>query len=115
EVDAAVFSDTTWERSGTYAFAARMTPWLVERGVRVVTVVQQGKGGVSPVYNGSVVIPAFTKDQDGKRGRIRRQCTGDWKIRPLRAWLRGERNGGPVEMWLGISTDEWHRAKDADV
>ena len=37
-VDAAIHADTTHEASGTYEFARQWTPWLEERGVKVVTV-----------------------------------------------------------------------------
>lgn len=37
-LDAAIHADTTHERSETYAFAKRWTPWLEARGVKVVTV-----------------------------------------------------------------------------
>lgn len=37
-IDAAIHADTTHERTETYKFAAKWTPWLEERGVRVVTV-----------------------------------------------------------------------------
>lgn len=52
---------------------------------------------------------------DGKAGVIRRQCTGAWKIRPIRRYLQTHRNGQLVELWLGISTDEFQRAKDSEV
>ncbi|MGF1425474.1 hypothetical protein [Kitasatospora sp. LaBMicrA B282] len=54
----------------------------------------------------------------------RRQCTGQYKIRPIKEKVRALL-GYPhpqrvpaavfVEQWIGISTDEVHRAKDADV
>ncbi|AVV47930.1 hypothetical protein C6376_36830 [Streptomyces sp. P3] len=54
----------------------------------------------------------------------RRQCTGEYKINPIKKKVR-EILGYPyparipkgvfVEQWVGISTDEFHRAKDADV
>ena len=37
-VDLAIHADTTHEAAGTYAHAAKWTPWLEERGVKVVTV-----------------------------------------------------------------------------
>ena len=33
----------------------------------------------------------------------------------MRRWIQANRNGQPVEQWLGISTDEWQRMKDSDV
>jgi len=110
-VDVAIHADTTHEMAATYAFAQEWAPWLEKRGVRVVTVTTAAR----PVdIWGGVAMPAYTLE-DGKRGRIKRQCTNDWKIAPVRKLLQSERNGQPVELWLGISTDEWHRAKSADV
>lgn len=56
-------------------------------------------------------------------GQLRRQCTGRWKIDPIRRTLRDELRqrgvkspkAGAVEMWMGISLDEWDRARSADV
>lgn len=110
-VDVAIHADTTHERSATYDFAARWSPWLEERGVKVVTVAvsdqRLGERGV-------VDIPAFTTN--GKSdGQLSRQCTNRWKIVPIRRYLQANRAGQPVEQWIGISLDEWQRMKDSDV
>jgi hypothetical protein len=112
-VDAAVHSDTTHEASWTYDFARRWTPWLEQRGVRVVTVqptrtdpVDNGHGWPDPPY--------FSQSNKGN-GQIKRQCTGAWKIMPQRRWIQANRNGKPVEQWLGISLDEFQRMKDSSV
>lgn len=115
KVDVAIHSDTTHERAATYAFASEWTPWLQERGVKVATVVNEGREGTDVVIGGGKIpIPAHTA-QDGKAGVIRRQCTGAWKIRPIRRYLQAHRHGKPVELWLGITADEVQRAKDSDV
>jgi hypothetical protein len=48
-----------------------------------------------------------------------RSCTSNFKIRPQRRYLRqivgNRRNKVLVNIWLGITTDEAHRASDADV
>jgi hypothetical protein len=69
-------------------------------------------------------MPLYILNQDGKQGMTRRQCTGEYKIKPIKKKVR-ELLGYPypqhipkgvfVEQWIGISTDEFHRAKDADV
>lgn len=113
-VDVAIHSDTRHERAATYAFAAEWTPWLEAHGIRVATVVNTGKGGTDIVVTGTYTnIPAFTRVK-GKKGQIRRQCTGRWKIAPIRRYLQKHRDKQRVELWLGISTDEFQRAKDAD-
>lgn len=111
-VEAALHADTTHESSATYEFAQKWTPWLEERGVRVVTV--QAEAPEPITKNRAVVIPAFTQTPNGK-GMLRRQCTGDWKVRPMRCWLRQHRRGRRVVLWLGISLDEVTRMRDSDV
>jgi hypothetical protein len=71
-----------------------------------------------------VSMPLFALGPDGQRGMARRQCTGEYKLKPIKAEVR-RRLGYPhparvpagiyAEMAIGISTDEFHRARDADV
>lgn len=111
-VDAAIHADTTHERAETYAFARKWTPWLEERGVRVVTV-----KGRKTDFATEPELPAHTTLPDGTpTGMLRRQCTSKWKIYPIRAWVREHMQPGePVEQWLGITLDEVQRATISDV
>jgi hypothetical protein len=108
-VDAVIHADTTHEATGTYDFARRWTPWLEERGVRVVTV---SANSTQRIWAGEM-IPAFTNNETP--GQALRTCTQRWKIAPIRRWLQANRNGAPVEVLLGISMDEALRMKPADV
>ncbi len=117
-VDFAVHADTTHEAEGTYAHAAKWTPWLEERGVKVVTVQGTRTDVVQKVNVTKVIIPAFTSADDGKQGQVRRQCTGDWKINPIRRFIRsqiGKPTPGSVQSLQGISLDEWQRMRTSDV
>ena len=118
--DYAVHADTTHEASGTYAHAKKWTPWLEEHGVKVITVFAKGTriGAVSDDSTKAVMIPAFTTNLQGGDGQIRRQCTSNWKISPIRRFIReviGKPRAGMVESWQGISLDEWHRMRTSDV
>jgi len=124
--DYAVHADTTHEMEKTYAHAKKWTPWLEERGIPVVTVQAPGKlvdikEWLKPYKENSegMLIPAFSKDlETGTMGQVRRQCTTRWKIAPLRRFARsiiGKTSESCVEMWMGISLDEWHRMRTADV
>jgi len=114
--DYAVHADTTHEMEGTYAHAKKWTPWLEERGVKVKTV--QAKI-TSPTSDSPgkyrIMMPAFTRDiATGESGQLNRQCTQDWKIAPLHRFARtviSKTSPECVEMWMGISLDEWHRMK----
>ena len=110
-VDLAVHADTTHEASWTYDFAEKYTPWLREHGINVVTVQPDPKKLSAYDEFGGIFIPAYT----GDKGMLHRQCTGTWKIAPMRRYLQSIRNGKPVEMWLGITTDEAQRMKKSDV
>lgn len=116
-IDAAIHADTTHERSETYAFAERWTPWLQERGVNVVTIAE-GRPLVGTIPSGEpyTSIPCFTTYADGRpSGMLRRQCTKEWKIYPIRRYIQAHRNGRPVEQWLGITLDEVQRMRPSDV
>lgn len=108
----AVHSDTTHERQSTYAFAAKWTPWLQERGVNVITVVPEYAEPVNRF--GGVMLPAFTQS-DKSAGMLKRQCTDDWKRKPMRQWLQAHREGATVELLMGISLDEVQRMRESDV
>tara|TARA_Y100000310_G_scaffold172554_1_gene172654 strand:+ start:193 stop:999 length:807 start_codon:yes stop_codon:yes gene_type:complete len=120
--DYVIHADTTYELSQTYEFASKWTPWLGERGVTVHTVTGNRNGVVLQEKNSAVMIPAFTTDANGNAGQVRRQCTGDWKIMPIRRFVRAEMERleikiapGVVRMQTGITTDEIHRMRDSDV
>lgn len=120
-LDFALHSDTTWERSHTYQFRAKWQPWLETHNVKVVTVSDPVAAHRIVDASNQVHIPAFTL-QGEQRGQLNRSCTQRWKIAPMRRYIaaelerRGlEKTPGIVEQWIGISKDEWWRAKDSDV
>jgi 3'-phosphoadenosine 5'-phosphosulfate sulfotransferase (PAPS reductase)/FAD synthetase len=113
-VDVAIHADTTHEREATYEFAAKWTGWLEKHGIRVVTVLPKHN---DPINNGFgwPDSPFYTIAPNGGNGQIKRQCTSQWKIYPMRRWLQANRNRQSVEQWIGISTDEALRMKESDV
>jgi hypothetical protein len=64
-------------------------------------------------------VPWFLLSPSGKPGMGRRQCTSEYKLRPImrkvRDLLGGKTPKAGCEMWIGISTDEMIRMKDARV
>ncbi|GAB3000662.1 adenine nucleotide alpha hydrolase family protein [Amycolatopsis echigonensis] len=123
--DAALFADTGWEPKQVYAQLDIARRIGARAGIPVLTV---SNGNIRhDALNPNarfVTMPLFVKNPDGSRGMARRQCTGDYKIRPLKKAVR-EILGYPhplrvprgvfVDQAIGISTDEFHRAKDSDV
>ena len=123
--DCAIFADTRWEPPSIYEHLA----WLRDRLSFPLHVVDNGRSLREDVkaltnHSGSrnyVDIPVYLKGRDGEGDGIgRRQCTDNYKIRPIRRRIRellGLRPrqrvpaGTTVELWLGISTDEAIRMK----
>lgn len=132
---AAIFADTQWEPRAVYAHLER----LKEYGHSVIPIHTVTKGNIredalSP-RTGFASMPLFTEMPtalvvDGKVkygkpriGMLRRQCTREYKIEPVKQAVRrivlglAPRKWVPrdtqVEMWLGISTDERKRMKES--
>ena len=123
--DCAIFADTHWEPPSIYSHLE----WLRERLRFPLYVVDNGRSLRQDVkaltnHSGSrnyVDIPVYLKGSGGEGDGIgRRQCTENYKIRPVRRRIRellGLKKGQrvpantTVELWLGISTDEAIRMK----
>ena len=123
--DCAVFADTRWEPPSVYEHVE----WLRTQLSLPLYVVDNGRSlreDVKALVNHSgnrryVDIPVYLKGIDGEGDGIgRRQCTANYKIRPIRRRIRellGPKprqrvpSGVSVELWLGISTDEAIRMK----
>lgn len=125
-LDVAIFADTGWEPAEVYAHLDRIEREIA--GPAGIPILRVSSGNIradalDPAKR-FASMPLHILNADGGEGMSRRQCTGQYKIRPIKQKVR-ELLGHPhpqrvpagifVEQWIGISTDEVHRAKDADV
>ena len=121
----AIFADTGWSHP------ASTSAWRGSKNRRsfplyVVDIGRSLREDVKALTNHSgsrnyVDIPVYLKGRDGEGDGIgRRQCTDNYKIRPIRRRIRellGLRPrqrvpaGTTIELWLGISTDEVMRVR----
>ncbi|MFY1652819.1 hypothetical protein ACN27J_18250 [Solwaraspora sp. WMMB762] len=123
--DAAVFADTSWEPAAVYRHLDRLTRIARQAGIDVIRVTAGDirADALDPGHR-FASMPLFTLGPDGQRGMARRQCTSEYKIKPIKAEVR-RRLGYPhparvpagvrAEMAIGISLDEIGRARDCDV
>jgi hypothetical protein len=123
--DAAIFSDTGWEPAAVYSHLRRLEEIAAPAGIPIVRVSAGNirDDALDPDHR-FASMPLFTLGPNGERGMARRQCTSEYKIRPIKAEVR-RRLGYPhparvpagvyAQMAIGISVDEVHRARDADV
>jgi hypothetical protein len=114
-IDFAVHADTTHEKSGTYEHAMKWAPWLYDRGVKVVTVKAQDTRIFRDDWgkDGGIMIPAYSETPEGGAGIIRRQCTDDWKIAPIRRAIAGalaaqglSKSAGAVELVMDANAGQ---------
>ena len=120
--DVAVFADTGWEPPHVY----KHLDWLESQLSFEVVRVNNGNlrenimKGINPRGRPYLTIPAFLVNPDGTFAIASRQCTSDYKIKPIHDYLRqrigleyGKRApmGTYAEVWMGISKDEELRAK----
>lgn len=121
--DLSIFADTGWEPKAVYDQLAYLEMRAHEVGYRIYRV---SKGNlrdhiVAGTQGASVrSIPLFVRNGNGDEGRLRRNCTSDYKIAPIQRRIRellGIRprqavpDGVRVEQWIGISLDEVYRMK----
>ncbi|MFD8351470.1 hypothetical protein ACFV1X_21335 [Streptomyces coelicoflavus] len=126
KVDYAIFADTGWEPRAVYSHLDRLERDIA--GPAGIPILRVSSGNIrADALNPDrrfASMPLYVLNKDGKPGMTRRQCTGEYKIKPIKKKVR-EILGYPyparipkdvfAEQWVGISTDEFHRAKDADV
>lgn len=133
-VDVAMFADTQNEPAHVYQWLDWLEQQLPFPVIRVTagnladyaTTIVTSKRGYQYINNG---IPIPVLHADGARGIGRRFCTYHFKIVPLqraalqlaggraalRAWRKTDGSQPLVEMLIGISVDEWARAKPSRV
>lgn len=111
---AGIFADTGWEPAAVY----RHLEWLI--GVLPFPVYTVSAGNlrddaIAKATTGKrfASVPWFTLQANGQRGMGRRQCTQEYKLRPIQREVRAR--FGSCELWIGISTDEAHRMKPSRV
>jgi hypothetical protein len=117
--DVAIFADTGFEPHPVYKHLEK----LKEIGSIPIEIVSEGnikEETLDGVHSGKWFgnMPFFVSNQEGGVGMINRACTQHYKIKPIRKRIQELRlihDVKKVEQWIGISTDESHRAKASNV
>jgi hypothetical protein len=113
--DCAIFADTQWEPKAVYEhleLLERLLPFPIYR-------VSKGNLRAAALNGGYADIPWHTVNANGTAGMGRRQCTYQYKLRPIQQKIvqlcDGKRVKAGAEVWIGISTDEAFRMKPSRV
>lgn len=120
-LDCAIFADTGWEPGHVYEHLDRLEVVLADACIPVYRVSAGNirDDALDPAHR-FASMPLFIRNQDGGEGMARRQCTSEYKIKPIKAKVR-ELLGCPypipvprgvyAEQWIGFSTDELGRVR----
>lgn len=111
---AAIFADTGWEPRAVYDHLA----WLESIGTIPIYRVSDGNIRDNALHKPlGVDMPLYLTGARGP-GILRRQCTGKYKIAPIRRQTRAlmrEHGAARAIVMMGISLDEVQRMRDSDV
>ncbi|MDP5277202.1 phosphoadenosine phosphosulfate reductase domain-containing protein [Chengkuizengella axinellae] len=122
--DLVIFSDTGWEPKNVYEHLEWLKDEVKKHGIEIA-VTNNGniKEDIVNSINDSkrfASLPFFVKNKDGSTSMVRRQCTNEYKIMPVRKAIRNHLGYVPkqrvkemVHLWMGISTDEIQRVKES--
>ena len=113
-IDAAVFADTQWEPQAVYDHLA----WL--ESVSHLPIHRVSDGNIREDFFGRpgfAALPLHLTSERGTKAQLRRQCTAQYKVRPIQRLIRsgGATAKAPVSMLIGISLDEAHRMREPRV
>ena len=118
--DAGIFADTLWEPKAVYEWLdwlEQQLPFPVYRvtagNLRADTLNRSNTSGKR-----FAAIPWFMKMPNGEQAMGRRQCTNEYKLRPIQRKIVELLGGHPKAgcmLWIGISTDEAARMKPSRV
>lgn len=135
KLDAAIFADTGWEPQVVYEHLDRLDREVAQPANIPILRVSAGNirsDALDPAHR-FASMPLYILNRNGEPGMSRRQCTSEYKIKPIKEAVRrllgapeepnrsGRMRPGRVparrvaEQWIGISADEAHRARDSDV
>lgn len=119
----AVFADTGWEPEAVYEHLGRLRPVMANSGIEF-HLVSNGDIRNDFLADGKrfASMPLHIKNQDGKKAMMRRQCTNEYKLKPLRKKQRELAGLQPrqrskehlMTTIIGISWDESQRMRDAE-
>ncbi len=123
--DYALFADTGWEPAVVNRHLERLEGVAAGAGITIRRVsVGNIRHDALDERHRFASMPLFIAKTDGSLGMARRQCTSEYEVLPLKRQARRLLGyphtarvpwGVYAEQAIGISTDEFHRAKDADV
>ncbi|MBL6445739.1 hypothetical protein JMN32_05425 [Fulvivirga sp. 29W222] len=127
KADIAIFADPGAELPDTYMYLEWLMDWQIRNDGIPIVIAKNKHSIYEELINGRnengkwfSSIPAYIKKDNGEVGTLRRQCTGDYKVKRVNKAIRdyyGLKKYGrtpATEIWLGITLDEISRVRYPD-
>lgn len=136
KLDGAIFADTGWEPRAVYEHLDRLAAVLADADIPLIKVdngslrdeTLTGRYLNLPIFVRTITDAAEAAEEaaEGRAVMVRRQCTQDFKMDPIRRHIRlmlgakrsksgailAPPKGAQVEQWIGFSVDEIGRVND---
>lgn len=121
--DYIIMSNLGWEKKAVMPFVRRFKQYVKDRFDREIIIADGGNiydNTLNGAKNGTrfASMPLYTTNDENERVIVRRQCTYEYKIKPVNSKIREllgynskQRVKEVVHLWKGISTDEIQRVK----
>jgi hypothetical protein len=109
--DLSLMTDCGYEQEQTMSYVHNvLIPELKKAGVElnIIKTTDYSNNDITD-KRGFITIPLY-KDDNGKAVKYPTRCNSSFKVRPAMNWIR-EQGVNHCENWLGISTDEYKRAR----
>jgi hypothetical protein len=113
--DMAIFSDTGCEPDYVYAYLDWLKNKVAPFPIITVTEGDIISDTLEYLKGKRKRVASLPLRLGNKGGLIMRQCTNDYKIRPLRKYVQKIRKGRNIKLWIGISLDEMERMATSNV
>jgi 3'-phosphoadenosine 5'-phosphosulfate sulfotransferase (PAPS reductase)/FAD synthetase len=116
-IDLAIFADTGNETKKTYEYIRYLQSF--NQGNIVVIkerdIIDDIKNQISKKEKLIYSPPFWIRNADGQHGFLRQQCTENYKIKPIRRYLKSKYPKESYNLIIGISLDEIHRVKPSRI
>lgn len=124
-IDYAIYSELGREKAGTYRYLQFLLEWAAKNDGPPI-IITDDKNLYADLLKSTdstrhrlASIPAFTENDDGSQGMLRRQCTSEYKIEQVDRVIRLLYGAKPLQrlpttyVWKGITIDELDRMSES--
>lgn len=107
--DFTIIADTGHEKETTWAYLDKYVQPAYPRSIHRIKASEFATVGLyrnTAAGDSYLLIPAFTRGEDGKLGKLETYCSNEWKARVCDRWLKRAVGLKQWVTWIGFASDE---------